>query len=340
VEKSENRYVLVGCGDGQLLLYDHVGLEDHPKPLVRVERNAALHHDRGICLADWYCNDNGIFNVGSFDGSVGVWDTNKFACAHKYKVSDCVNTIACGVFEETSPLIAVGTKSDQLRLLDIRQEANTHTLVGHREQVNALAWSNVSPFTLISGDIEGTMFVWDLRKPVPVAEVGSKEQPKIIGALARSESDGISKMNNFGGGKRLKTSGFQMDRRVDEVVQKSFGVIKKNAASPSAHTGSVNALMFSPKGKYLFSFSNVCSDSSHQLKVWDVEKYELVCSSNFERIRNYHPFMRLDMCMNEELYDKNQRLFFCVNSKMFSYYPEKEAGITHWPSAHARGVVG
>jgi WD40 repeat protein len=143
-----------------------------------------------------------MFHVGSYDGTVGVWDANAMECVHLYPVSDCVNVIASGVFAATSPLIAVGTKSDQLRLLDARQEANTHTLVGHTEQVtecevfpphlnvfhfqvNALAWSNWSPHTLVSGDIEGTMFVWDLRKPVPVAEVGSRVKPSVIGPMGR-----------------------------------------------------------------------------------------------------------------------------------------------------------
>ena len=60
--------------------------------------------------------------------------------------------IASGNTEHTAPLILCGTKrcvtmgalrmrtvltrtSDYLRLLDIRQEANTHCLMGHREQV-------------------------------------------------------------------------------------------------------------------------------------------------------------------------------------------------------------
>ena len=200
--RAKHRYVLLGCGAGEIFIYDVHGLgyEQGKLPVAAATRDggAGLHHSKGVCLADWYYNDNGVFHVGSFDGSVGVWDTNAMQCAHLYQVSDCCNVIAPGIFPDTSPLIAVGTKSDQLRLLDVRQEANTHTLVGHREQVTSLLWSNTKPHTLFSGDLEGTIYVWDLRKPIPVAEVGSAKPPQIIGALGRSESTGVSYMSSLG----------------------------------------------------------------------------------------------------------------------------------------------
>jgi WD40 repeat protein len=182
VEKTEDRYILLGCADGQVAIYDQGSFvsAEGKRPLALVARgNGVAMHSKGVCVADWYVNDTGMFNVGSFDGSVGVWDTNAMECAHLYRVSDCVNVIASGVFAESSSLIAVGTKSDQLRLIDVRQESNTHTLVGHTEQVVSLAWSNLTPNTLVSGDVEGTVFVWDLRKPVPVARLGSKTPPQV-----------------------------------------------------------------------------------------------------------------------------------------------------------------
>ncbi len=182
VERVEDRYILVGCADGQVAMYDQDGFvtQEGRKALAIISRGDGVSlHSKGVCVADWYTNDTGMFNVGSFDGSVGVWDTNMMECAHLYRVSDCVNVIASGIFAETSPLIAVGTKSDQLRLLDVRQESNTHTLAGHSEQVTCLAWSNVSEYVLVSGDVEGTVFVWDLRKPVPIAQLGSKTPPQV-----------------------------------------------------------------------------------------------------------------------------------------------------------------
>ena len=182
VERIEDRYILVGCADGQLAIYDQDAFvtEHGKKPLAVVARGDGVSmHSKGVSVADWFCSDTGMFNVGSFDGSVGVWDTNLMECAHLYHVSSCVNVIASGVFAESSSLIAVGTKSDQLRLLDIRQEANAHTLNGHSEEVTCLAWSNLSEHVLVSGDVVGTVFVWDVRKPVPIASLGSKTPPQV-----------------------------------------------------------------------------------------------------------------------------------------------------------------
>lgn len=58
----EARYLLVGCADGGVPLYD---VDSPTQPLAAIGR-ASEHHTMGVCVADWYCVDNGIFNVGSY----------------------------------------------------------------------------------------------------------------------------------------------------------------------------------------------------------------------------------------------------------------------------------
>ena len=238
-------------------------------------------------------------------------------CVHRYDVSDCCNVIASGIFPETAPLIAVGTKSDQLRLLDIRQAANTHTLVGHREQVSNLIWSNSSAHGLYSADVEGCIYFWDLRYPVPVAELGSKETPKIVGAMGRS----LEK-------KRLRRPMGMDDRRVESIVQSSFGTVQRSANGSAAHSSAVNSMLISPKGKYLFTYGQ------GKLKVWDVMTNQFVSSANVGRARRANVFARFDMAMNDLTLDRNQRLFVGLDSKLFSMYPEAGNSLTHWPSGH------
>ncbi len=333
VERNENRFLLIGGGSGEIAVFDQEGIDgggEGAKALVVVPRgDGKTRHSKGVCVADWYCNDSGVFNVGSYDGSVGVWDSNVMECAHFYRVSDCVNVIASGVFAATSPLVAVGTKSDQLRLLDVRQEANTHTLVGHTEQVNVLAWSNWSPHVLVSGDIEGTLFVWDLRKPVPIAEIGSSIAPSVIGPMGRTGAAGPEP--------RKKRHRFQtlssLDRKVEEIVQSSYGIVRKTGA-PAAHSGPVGSLMFSPKGAYIYSFS--LGVKSSRLKTWDAQNYQLVSSVSVEGAMRRHPFMRFDMCCNEQPFDRSHRVFSALFGNVQSIYPETGAH-TSWPSGHVTG---
>ncbi len=69
-------------------------------------------------------------------------------------------------------------------------QANTHSLMGHREQVTCAAWSSVNAFQLVTADVEGCCFVWDLRRSSPLLELGTAEAPKVRGSL-RSMSDRI-----------------------------------------------------------------------------------------------------------------------------------------------------
>lgn len=306
IEHQEERYLLVGCGNGTLCIFDTL-LSECVCSVSRDVEGGTQHHTKGVCVADWYAVDNGLFVVGAFDGTVGVWDTNEMQCARLYRVSDCVNVIAAGVRHDSAHLIAVGTKSDQLRLLDVRQEANTHTLMGHREQVISLAWSPDGSYTLVSGDTEGSVYVWDLRKPVPVHELGCTAPPRTVAPMSRSSS---------GSGKRLKRSADFHERQVDRIVEQSKGVLMRSGEAP-AHAGAVAALKFAPRGNYLVSFA-----FGDKVKLWDAQNYSLIrstdCDRKLARIRGMHDFVRVDIAAADDAYDTDPKIVMCANSRVFS----------------------
>jgi hypothetical protein len=68
LERNDWRYLLCGCSQGTLPIYDMHSDGGHvPVAVVKRGRNAdSGRHTKGICVADWYFVDNGIFNVGSF----------------------------------------------------------------------------------------------------------------------------------------------------------------------------------------------------------------------------------------------------------------------------------
>lgn len=335
-ERYQDRYTLLGCGDGSIFVYDMEGVQDGKQaaPVAHASRNAATHHGKGVCVADWYANDFGVFSVGSFDGTVGVWDTNAMQCEHLYHVSDCVNSIASGVWGMTAPLIACATRKDHLRLLDMRQEANTHTLMGHRDQVISLAWSNADPHQLVSGDIEGSVFVWDVRKPIPMSEIGSKKAPQVIGAMTRSDSGASSLAKKA---KLSSSASSSLDREVDAIVRRSAGVVKK--AESSAHEGSVNAMCFASSGQYLITCSLAERGNNVKVCAWDLLSNECVAQSFFARSFRSSvavPLLRFDMCAMEDVYMCEEPIFLCVSESLYSFRPVQNR-MEHRPSGHVRG---
>lgn len=243
------------------------------------------------------------------DGTVGVWDANALECVHLYKVSDCVNTIASGVTPHTSALVLAATKSDYLRLLDIRQEANTHCLMGHREQVLSAVWSPRDPFQLVTGDVEGCCFIWDIRRASPVSELGTNVPPQVRGALSRSQSDAGSRSV-----KKSRTSGpfdsrwDRMERRAQAMTNASVGVVERQPNQTSAHKESVSGLSFSGDGMTLYSYS--FRDS---FRVWDAfAEWRPLQSIRGVALPSSHPFMRMDMGVSVDPFDRNAKVLIGV----------------------------
>lgn len=218
-------------------------------------------------------------------------------CVHLYRVSDCVNVIACGRSAATAPLILAGTKSDYLRLLDIRQEANTHCLMAHREQVVAACWSNTHAHQLVTADVEGSVFVWDIRKPIPLLELGTQAPPEIRGPIARSLTDGGAPAQR----KRPKLQS-RGDRAVSAVLERTAGVAKKGATC--AHADSVNAVCFGGHGGLLVTYS-----MRDCIKVWDVHnQWALVRRLSSLEARTTHPLLRLDLAVSDDPLNSNHRM--------------------------------
>ena len=132
-----------------------------------------------------------------------------------------------------------------------------------------------------------------------------------------------------------------MDRQVEAIVKKSFGVVQKSDDSTSAHSSTINSMLLSPKGKYLFTVAlgqGRQQAGDHHFKVWDADTYQFVWSKSIGMSRRSHPFLRFDMAMNDNFLDRSQRLFLCANAKMFSVWPDQQHAES-WPSGHDFGSV-
>ena len=203
LDGTERRYLLAGTVDAVVAVYDVEvpsatdaidGRETHD-PVLRVAKGDGTDrrpgHAFGVSAAAWYPKDTGAFFTGSFDGTVGLWDTN-----HGTRVTS-VSFTDRGAFESPDPeiggkvyavavvpsdgddasngavsrglggathgLVACGTGDPRVRLWDPVSGAITHVLAGHRGAVWAAAWARGSEYVLMTGGGEGSVRVWDVR---------------------------------------------------------------------------------------------------------------------------------------------------------------------------------
>jgi len=194
LDGTERRYLLAGTVDAVVAVYDvevptatdeRTGRESHD-PVLRVGKGdgTALRpgHSFGVSAATWFPGDTGAFFTSSFDGTVGLWDTNAQTRVTSVSFANDgtndavasssnakVYTIAVGESSSNSHggvahgLVACGTEDPRVRLWDPLSGAITHTLAGHRDAVWATAWSKGSEYVLITGGGEGSIRVWDVR---------------------------------------------------------------------------------------------------------------------------------------------------------------------------------
>lgn len=176
LESELNQYLLSGCGDSSLKIWDiqsqlscDVDGEDEPRStfdlIATVPRKSA--HDFGISAIQWWPFDAGLFISGSFDHTVKVWDTVSLQSVHSFDLNCRIYDIdICSNSEtvERQSLVAVASDHPFIRLLDLRSASSAHTLSGHKQRTLCVKWHPLNPFLLCSGGYDSECKVWDVRR--------------------------------------------------------------------------------------------------------------------------------------------------------------------------------
>jgi DNA excision repair protein ERCC-8 len=84
--------------------------------------------------------------------------------AHTFPLQHAIFTHAISPLPSHSPLIAAGTASPAIRLLDLRSGLATHALPGHNGAIYALSWSPKQSYILASGAADGRVLLFDIRR--------------------------------------------------------------------------------------------------------------------------------------------------------------------------------
>lgn len=234
LDHSEQRYLLSGCGDSSIKLWDVKPDDDddidsnHYPLLATVTRRSA--HQFGVLSVKWWPQDSGLFLSGSFDHTVKVWDTNNMAVVHAFDMMSRVYAMSVGSFGDneynTQALVAVASDQPFIRLLDLRLASNAHTLPGHKGRTLAVEWHPTNPYILALGGFDGEAKVWDIRRS--------------LACLCRLDME--------------KTNA--RDARTDSA--------NLNMSTIKAHSGPINAVIWDQSGRTIYTAGN-----DDKVRVWD-----------------------------------------------------------------------
>ena len=125
-------------------------------------RARARSHRFGVSALSFYPGDAGLFVSGSHDKTVQVWDAREMAPAFTFALDAGVHAARMAPRAQHS-LVAAACAVPQVRLLDLRSGACTHSLAGHIGEARAVAWSPRDEFLLASGGCDGAARLWDIR---------------------------------------------------------------------------------------------------------------------------------------------------------------------------------
>jgi DNA excision repair protein ERCC-8 len=191
-ERIENRYVLCGDRSGQISLFDcypaitasyagslskpsttsdsnsnedELDFEDidvsvEPSNIVLKPLHKTLSCKSAIRTLQWYTVDTGMFFSGGMDGNVHCWNTNTMRIAHTFALGDFIYDSHMSDVSSTTSVLAVATKSTQVRLCDVRSGAFSHTLIGHKEEVTAVRWSPIHEYSLATGSKDTVSYIF------------------------------------------------------------------------------------------------------------------------------------------------------------------------------------
>jgi len=286
VDRIEGRFLLSGSSDATVCIYDlsRWGTEHHLrskpsssgsnvyKPVARSVRvpfgdelETPHGHSHSVVQVQWYPVDTGAFTSASAEGSILVWDTHAMEPVIRWNPLPSISCMDLSTSQGRSDsLLAVGSVDDSfVRLVDIRSGAASHSLVGHEEGITCVKWSPASDVVVASGSLDGTIRLWDIRKP------GSRS---CITTLDRDQPFDASKCKPFRTSYSHLATPFEASPN-NYHKSESGGIV--------SHGGSVSALSFTSDGSRLVS-----TGTDGKLQLWDLLSSGNVLPFNFSSRAN------------------------------------------------------
>lgn len=227
-------------------------------------------HQSEVFMCAWNPVYTNLIATGSGDASARIWEMNdKYAKAglkgctelpHGIETGDKKNKDVTTLEWSTDGLLlATGSYDGIARVWD-RTGALIHTLRGHQGPIFSLKWNPRGNF-LLSGSYDKTIIVWNLAG--------------VNGADGGGGGDGTANGYIEHQFKDHEAPALDVDWKDDTTfascsTDRTVHIYKVNIDAPlkvyKGHMDEVNAVKWSPSGKYLASCSDDCT-----AKVWEVD---------------------------------------------------------------------
>ncbi|KAL2913915.1 peroxisomal targeting signal 2 receptor [Polyrhizophydium stewartii] len=171
-EVHENQ--LVTCsGDGSIKLWDlslPVRLR-MPVPPEYVLLSAArdfpvrnwAEHKREVFTVNWNLVRKDTFITGSWDYSIKMWNPEMPNSIRTWQ--EHIGCIYQTVWSPTSPDVFASVGDQTLKIWDVRQQHSVQTIRAHNAEILALDWAKYQKDRLVTGSVDTTIKIWDLRFP-------------------------------------------------------------------------------------------------------------------------------------------------------------------------------
>lgn len=248
IDRFEGRYMLSGGADSSIFLWDLESVENTTKsytysPAAKLSNSSSTKRF-GITKLSFYPFDSQAFLSTSYDHTLKIYSTETLTPSASFDLESVVYSHAISPIADHL-LVACASQHPTVRLVDLRSGASAHTLAGHQGAVLSVAWSPIDEYMLVSGGVDGTVRLWDVRRSAGCLGVMCLEDSVGIGGedglgkRARQRDQGRAHVGACNGvvwtddGKNLVTAGHDERVRVWDVASGAnalshFGPIIKN----------------------------------------------------------------------------------------------------------------
>jgi DNA excision repair protein ERCC-8 len=187
IDKFEGRYLLSGGADSSIAIWDLEAQTEAGETYLPLEtvNKTSEEHKLGITQIQFYPFDSLAFLTSSYDHTVKLYSSETLAPSASFDLDSVVYHIALSPIA-SHLLVACATQHPNVRLVDLRSGANTHSLAGHSGAVLSTAWSPIREHILVSGATDGTVRFWDVRRSV--GELGVLNLEDSVGILNHPRS--------------------------------------------------------------------------------------------------------------------------------------------------------